>query len=233
MNNLIDFTLIPSNITNVKIDIGLSYNAPQSNIWLSKENNTVVFGFEPNPESIIYILNGNINNTKYYHDNQLDRKYIKENRFFLIPCALSNNEGYLDFYVNKDDCGTSSLYKPKDEILGDLEKIIKVPVFRLKDFFDIFPWDKFSYIDYIKIDAQGSDLDIIKSAEHYLSDRVVYITAEPDGEQYHGAEFCNKNNIKEYMESINFIEINHPNTNDPTYLNKKFLYLKDIFICQI
>lgn len=232
MNKFIDFNLIPSNLTNVKIDIGLSYNAPQSNIWLSKENNIVVFGFEPNPDSIISLQNGNIKKRNNSHGEPLNNKYIKENRFFLIPCALSSKEGTLDFYVNKNDCGTSSLYKPKNEILGDLEKIIKVPVFKLKDFFDIFPWDRFSYIDYIKIDAQGSDLDILKGAENYLTERVVYITAEPDGHQYYGADSCNKNNIKEYMESINFIEINHPNTIDPTYINKNFYHVRDIFICQ-
>ncbi len=44
-----DFSNIPENCTNVKIDIGLSYCAPISNKWLLKEPNTFVIGFEPNP----------------------------------------------------------------------------------------------------------------------------------------------------------------------------------------
>jgi len=42
---------IPDKCIHVKLDIGLSYNAPQSQSWLSKEPNLMVFGFEPNPES--------------------------------------------------------------------------------------------------------------------------------------------------------------------------------------
>lgn len=100
-------------------------------------------------------------------------------------------------------------------------------------FFDNFPWDRFSYIDYIKIDAQGSDLNILKSAGNYLSERVVYVTAEPDGNQYIGAYDCNVENITNFMDSINFMKINHPNTIDPTFINKKFLHLlNEIYISQ-
>ena len=36
-----------------------------------------------------------------------------------------------------------------------------------------------------------------------------------------------------YMESQDFLLINHPNTKDPTFINKNFLYLKDtIYIAQ-
>jgi hypothetical protein len=40
-------------------------------------------------------------------------------------------------------------------------------------------------------------------------------------------------NITKYLESQNFIRITHENTHDPTFINKKFLHLKDkIFIYQ-
>ena len=100
-------------------------------------------------------------------------------------------------------------------------------------FFDNFPWERFEYIDYIKIDAQGSDLNILKSAGKYLQERVVYVTAEPDGKFYDGAEECNINNITNYMLSQNFIKINHKSTIDPTFVNKKFIELaKNIYINQ-
>ena len=47
---------------------------------------------------------------------------------------------------------------------------IEVPVYSLKHFFDLFPWDRFEFIDYIKIDAQGADFDIIKGAGDYLNE---------------------------------------------------------------
>ena len=225
---------IPSNCNHVKLDIGLSYNAPQSQSWLSKEPNLMVFGFEPNPESVKCIQDGNIQK-RHHSRRQLEQKFINERRFHLIPVALSNVEKKeeTNFYVNSNDCGTSSLYEHDEKYLGPIEKIIKVPVLSLKMFFDEFPWDRFEYIDYIKIDTQGSDLNILKGAGNYLRERVVFVTAEPDGYHYIGADDCNESNISEYMLSQNFIKINHPNTNDPTYVNKKFMDVaKSIYIEQ-
>ena len=199
---------IPDNCTHVKLDIGLSFNAPQSQAWLSKETNLMVFGFEPNPEL-----------TK-----PLQQKFTNTRQFQLIPVALSNvaKEEEMNFYINSNDCGTSSLFKHDEQQLGPIKNEVSVPVVSLKMFFDEFPWDRFEYIDYIKIDAQGSDFNILKSAGNYLSEKVVFVTAEPDGFQYFGAHECNTENITSYMESQNFVRINHPNTNDPTFVNKVF-----------
>ena len=199
---------IPDNCTHVKLDIGLSFNAPQSQAWLSKETNLMVFGFEPNPEL-----------TK-----PLQQKFTNTRQFQLIPVALSNvaKEEEMNFYINSNDCGTSSLFKHDEQQLGPIKNEVSVPVVSLKMFFDEFPWDRFEYIDYIKIDAQGSDFNILKSAGNYLSEKVVFVTAEPDGFQYFGAHECNTENITSYMESQNFVRINHPNTSDPTFVNKKF-----------
>ena len=65
-----------------------------------------------------------------------------------------------------------------------------------------------------------------------LKERVVFVTAEPDGYQYIGADDCNVPNIVNYMQSQGFIPVRHPNTNDPTFLNPKFMHLKDLFISQ-
>ena len=214
---------IPENCTHVKLDVGLSWNAPYCQGWLAKEPNLMVFGFEPNPELVYIIPNGK-------------KKYIDEKRFSLVPVALSNVDKVeqMDFYINNEDCGTSSLFNHDEKHLGRIKKVVKVNVCSLKMFFDNFPWERFEYIDYIKIDAQGSDLNVLKGAGKYLQERVVYVTAEPDGYQYYGAEECNTNNITNYMLSQNFIKINHPNTQDPTFVNSKFIELaKKIYINQI
>ena len=231
---------IPENCTHIKIDVGLSYGANQSSTWLDREPNLLVIGFEPNPDSVKNIKAGNIELRHPSHASggkPLDKKHLDSGRMVLINKALSNvdKEEYMSFYVNSKDCGTSSLYKHDEKYLGLIEKELKVPVINLKMFFDEFPWDRFEYIDYIKIDAQGSDLNVLKGAGHYLQDKVVYVTAEPDGNQYIGASECNTNNITNYMTSQNFIRINHPNTNDPTFVNKKFLennIYKNIYIEQ-
>jgi hypothetical protein len=139
----------------------------------------------------------------------------------------------MKFYVSNNDCGTSSLYPNDETYLGKIKEVIDVPVYSLKMFFDGFPWNRFQYIDYIKIDAQGSDLNILKSAGSYLSERVVYVTAEADGNRYIGADECSEQNIISYMESQGFMLIRHSNTTDPTFVNKKYIEeSKKIYIKQ-
>jgi len=224
---------IPDSCSHVKLDIGLSYNAPCSQRWLSHEDDTLmVFGFEPNPESISHIKS---KNNYLRNSNCLNTKYIEEGRFVIQKCALSlvSEPTTMKFYVSNNDCGTSSLFPNDERHLGKIKEVIDVPVYSLKMFFDDFPWDRFQYIDYVKIDAQGSDLNILKSAGSYLSDRVVYVTAEGDGKQYIGAHECSEANIISYMESQGFMRIHHPNTIDPTFVNKKYIELsKNIYINQ-
>ena len=227
---------IPPTCTHVKLDIGLSYNAPQSQSWLSHEDaGLMVFGFEPNPDSIACIMNKNNKKQHHSHGDCLQYKYIDEGRFVIQKCALSSvsEPTTMKFYVSTQDCGTSSLYQNDEIYLGKIKEVIDVPVYSLKMFFDGFPWDRVEYIDYIKIDAQGSDLNILKSAGSYLRERVVYVTAEGDGHHYIGAGECSTQNIIEYMTSQDFVQIRHPKTTDPTFVNKKYIEIsKSIYIEQ-
>lgn len=229
---------IPDNITSLKIDIGLSYNVPQSQIWLENDPHTFVFGFEPNPDCISIIQAGNIEKKDPCHGTPIKEEYRK-NRFALFPVALANVDEptKMDFYQMANDCGTSSLFRPTDHSIGPVKTMVQVPVYSLKHFFGALTeqniWDRFPHIDYIKIDAQGADYQILVGAGDYLKERVVYITAEPEYMSYENCVENNAGNITQYLESQNFERINHPNTSDPTFLNKKFAHLKDaIFIWQ-
>jgi hypothetical protein len=236
MDKYVDFNKIPLNKKRVKIDIGLSYGAPHTQIWFENDNNNddlYIFGFEPNPYNVKSILNKNIINR---HQYVLENKYIDTKHFCLIDVALSNVKEIteVDFFCTKNDSGCSSLYCPNSNLHDEIKEIVKVNVYSLKHFFDVFDWNRFPYIEYIKIDAQGSDLDILIGAGDYLKNRVVYITAEPEHIQYNNSEHNNIYNINKYLESQNFLLINHPNAKDPTFINKNFLYLKDtIYIAQI
>jgi hypothetical protein len=220
---------IPQNIKKIKIDIGLSYNAPHSVQWFNHDKDELfIFGFEPNPECIDNIYNG----TK---TNKPIPEYYLSNNYCLIPVALDNvnTPENRDFYQMLNDCGTSSLYYPINKNLGLIKDVIKVPVYSLKNFFDLFEWDRFPYIEYIKIDAQGADLNILMSAGDYLKDRVVFITAEPENTHYINISHNTEINIQKYLETQGFIYIKHPNTHDPTFINSKFTHLiNDIFIFQ-
>jgi FkbM family methyltransferase len=207
---------IPSSTKHVKIDIGLSYSAPHSQLWLNKEDDLIVFGFEPHPESCLSILNGSVKRDPS-HGETLEKKYIN-NGFYLIPCALGLENKTVTLYSASDDIGCSSIYEPVNIVI---DNILTVPCFTLKSFFDLFPFDEHPLIDYIKIDAQGADLDIIKSAEDYISNHIIVITIEAENEQYK-----NTNNsldvIYNYMLNIGFEFISSKMTVDPTFINKKF-----------
>ena len=230
-------TTIPDHCKRAKLDIGLSYNAPHSQLWLdNNSDDLVVFGFEPAQDCIDAIMSPENKKRHEVHGEPLKRKYIDSGNFVMNQYALGNveNKETRDFYINENDVGTSSLYQPVSEILGPLKRKTTVDVLSLKMFFDEFPWDKIDHIEYIKIDAQGEDLNILKGAWHYLKERVVYVTAEPGAYGYYGAEENSRNNIANYMFKQGFSIVNHPNTVDPTFINKKFLDKKDdVYICQI
>lgn len=154
----------------------------------------------------------------------LSRVRFNGKNFFLIPCALGLSKNKLIQFFVTTDCGCSSLYYPK---YLEIERIIEVPIFSLSDFFELFPFDSHPVIDYIKIDAQGADLDIVKSAGHYLTERVIYVTLEP--ENYHYENMVNSlQDIDNYMKSIGFIQFVSSDVSDPTYVNSRFLeYLKE------
>jgi len=221
------FKNIPDNITHIKIDIGLGMGNIHSLDWLQKDTNLCLICFEPNLES----RNSCINLM-----NTIDNIIKQNNNFIIIlPYALSNVKelSKQKFYSMLFDGGTSSLYKPIDPILGPVKYETIVDTYSLKHFFDLFPWNRFEYIEYIKIDAQGADFDIIQSAGNYLKDNVVFITAEPESNQYSGCDHNTTENMNEYLKTYDFELIDHPNTHDPTFLNKKFKHLYDkIYIRQ-
>jgi len=215
--------IIPENINHIKIDIGLSYSAPISQYWLQQESDLIVFGFEPNPNSVASIRNGAIKRHPS-HGVTLDPKHVNVD-FFLIPCALGLSKAKMvKFYITKEDCGCSSLYEPS---YFEVENIIDVPVFSLSDFFDIFPFNTHPIVEYIKIDAQGSDLDIVKSAGSYLKDHVIYITIECENTYYKNT-MNSEHDVESYMNQIGFQRHTTDDTDDPTYINSRYLeYVKE------
>jgi len=227
---------IPSTIKHIKFDVGLSYGAPQSQRWLSTEPDLLVFGFEPNPESIECIVSPNNKKRDVSHADVLDISYIQSKHMYIIPIALGNIESTVPFYITDGDVGCSSLFKPTDTFqqLRPIKSIVNVPVFKLSQFMELLPWNQVPFVDYIKIDAQGADLDIVKGGEHWISEKVVYITLEAESNVYSGCEGNTLSNINTYMNSIGFIFIHHPNTSDPTFVNSKYLEeSKSISIIQL
>jgi hypothetical protein len=87
-----------------------------------------------------------------------------------------------------------------------VQELSDIKVIPLSSVLESIDWDRFEYIDYIKIDAQGADFDIIQSAGNYLSERVVFITAEPESNDYANCNHNTMENMETYLKIQNFIK---------------------------
>lgn len=230
--------VIPESIKRIKFDIGIAIEAIHTEDWLNKDpEHLLVFGFEALP----YCINETKKyfsqpSSKWKKDNVINTSWLN-NQFIIIPVAIGNKSNEtVDFFVTNNNIGCSSLLKPSNvlERAGvSLENIISVPIFKLSDFFELLPLDTIDYIEYIKVDVQGMDLEVIKSGGEYISDKVVFVTMEAETTQYENASDNNLKNMIDYMNSIGFYHIKHRNCSDATFLNRKFQHLADsIYISQ-
>ena len=221
--------VIPSRFKRIKFDVGIAIEAIHTEDWLNKNpTDLLVFGFEALPLCV--------QKTKEYFQ-QTQSKWTNRNQyidlswlgnsFHIVPVALGKETKIADFFVTtSNNVGCSSLLCPNDKLSSahriGLDHKIRVPVFRLSEFFELLPLDNIDYIEYIKIDVQGTDLEVLQSGSHFISDKVVFVTMEAETDTYCGAEGNSLQHMINYMHSIGFDYITTSTTNDPTFLNRKF-----------
>ena len=202
-NNLIH---LPSNIKKIKIDVGLSVNAPVSFQWLEDDPNVVVFGFEPNLKNVEAIKSGSkkpVDFLEKFENNNI-KKYLGK-RFFIFPYALSQENGEKTFYnvLNKSnknnsgyefESGQSSLLKP----INMEYTTSKVKIFNLFSFLSNFDWNQIKVISQLKIDAQGEDFKIIYGLKKYIR-KINIISYEINAPGYYGYKNYRFQNIKMFL----------------------------------
>lgn len=204
---------IPSKSERVLIDIGTSFNAPNTEIWTRGNDEVFVLAFEPNPVSVKSLKMGNWIENPYgpnwRHELQLNPDVIGD-QVFIVESALSSGEPkYSDFYCTAEDPGTSSLYEPSDSSPIRVDKKITIPTFSLEEIFKVFPWDRFPFIEHVKIDAQSSDYDIILGMGEYIK-KILYITVETNTMDSNSEKPHYKNlnedpdKLKSYVEEFGF-----------------------------
>jgi FkbM family methyltransferase len=217
---------IPPYATQIRIDVGLSVNAPQSATWLEREKNLFVLGFEPIQSNIDFIHAGNAP-----WPRNLNPALIG-NRMAIVRAALSstNEPSTKNFYVTKPDPGCSSFLEPKSI---EVDRIEVVHVFKLDTILNFFPYQRIPYIEHLKIDAQGSDFDVLKGAKENLS-KILFITLEIDTENYVGG-LQTENEVSNFLSTYGFRKVDDSivsrmirrfkrqkfelETDDPTYIN--------------
>jgi FkbM family methyltransferase len=115
----------------------------------------LVFAFEPNWELARQIMG-------------------KAANFVVLPMAVSGSDGVATFSVNAED-GSSSLLSIKEDFVekwkGRIDLRVKekvlVPTIRLDTFLRRMNLRR---VDYLKVDAEGTDLQVIQSAGERLRD---------------------------------------------------------------
>lgn len=229
--------MVPDFVTSIKIDIGLSGNAPQSKVWIEANPNVLVFGFEPLSINIKMISEG----TSPW-PIRLNPKDIGRN-IFILPVALSSKslDHKLKMKITDKDSGSSSLLDSTNLSQSTWEY---VSVFKLDDFINFINFERIKYLEYVKIDAQGMDFEIICGAKKYLK-KICFITAELDLNYIETTNKAFKLNL--FMTLRGFFKIGRIssyllckifhctiNVDDPTYLNLRFIHKinKSFFIYQ-
>ena len=149
--------------------------------WDHYKNQSKLIGFEPNEDSYKECVEEKSNEqTSYY------------------PFALYDKKGEKDFYITSytSACG---FYKPDKKIVRrfgredifEITDITKVKTIDLDSFSNEY---ELPNIDFIKLDTEGSELDILKGAEKTLKNSVLGLSIE--------VEF-----IKMYLDQPLFSEI--------------------------
>ena len=128
--------------------------------------------------------------------------------FIVIPMAVAESDGQAQFHVNTYDGASSMLQMDEDVrrawIGGETlqaEAHVTVPTIRLDTFMNLF---NIASVDFLKVDAQGTDLAVIRSAGSRLRD-IGRITLEVDlspAPLYRGA--ASKGEVLEFMSSAGF-----------------------------
>jgi FkbM family methyltransferase len=178
----------PAPATEIWIDVGAHLG--EKTLTFAQANPALrVYAFEPNLRKAMQIIG------------------LAPN-FIVLPMAVGEDNGAADFYVNAFEAASSLLpLNPAgltEWIGGDQLQVVdkvSVPVIRLDTFMELVGIEK---VDYLKIDAQGSDFAVIRSAGARLKDirkisLEVQITLIP---VYVGAS--RKNAVVEYMQQAGF-----------------------------
>jgi hypothetical protein len=112
------------------------------------------------------------------------------------------------------------LFLNKDK-LSNIE-VISIGQKGFKTFLDFFPWDRFPFIEQVKTDTQGCDLDILKSMGDYIT-KVVYLEVESQTYDGEYEDTSSKKETQSYLEKMGFILTEETNEIDQTYINSKYI----------
>jgi FkbM family methyltransferase len=124
--------------------------------------------------------------------------------FLVFPIAIAEEDGIAGFHINTPEACSSLLPLNESSEMAKatgVEATVTVPTMRLDTFMSLVGIDK---VDFLKIDAQGMDLAVLRSAGERLADIAkiqleVTVSGEP---QYVGCP--SKEEVLSYLSSRGF-----------------------------
>ena len=178
-------------------DVGAHWG--QDSLHIARDHPDVtVYAFEPTPELAQRLRD---------HSRDFSSRYI------VVENAISDFDGESEFHLVVGDTGSASLNTFSDGLDKSwpgrtdfvVRKTIKVPVYRLDTWLEKFA-PHVTQIDHLHIDAQGSDLAVLKGLGDKIAivqSGVVEVPQHPDLRLYKGQhtkeealDFLEKNGFK-------------------------------------
>ena len=149
------------------VDVGARYGC--NPMWEHTfGDNVVQHGFEPDPEEYKRLVEGkakrNTKNSRYY------------------PVALHRNQGQKEFFFASYPAA-SGFYKPDEYFWKRFQGEVATLTVR-KEFIDTIDLDTFGiqhgiqHVDFLKIDVEGAELDVLKGSMEYLRNSVLGVFTE-------------------------------------------------------
>ena len=213
---------IPKNINSLRLDIGASTTAPNTSNWIRDIDDCFVIVVEPvlknvTTSAMFMSYSPNFKNTYFIHAAVDDVEELEEG---LI-------------YVTKENIGCSSLYLPQPHRL-EIDHEEKTTKVNLKYILDKIDWENvnFDYIEYLKTDTQGNDINVLKSMGEYLSKIAILEIECTTWDAYYNVpeedeilSFLEENNFK-FLKNCDDSLVNGVYV-DRLFINKDFLHVKD------
>jgi hypothetical protein len=235
--------VFPDSVRYVRIDVGLSSHASHSAWFLDLYKDRCSVGIEPDPRCCKDLVYGSdsypeckrlIINKQVIRHNNSDVCSL-DSRFILINCAISDviAPTQLPFYLTDAQLtgsnnqykvfGASSLHEPTPlHPAGgySTQNVVAIP---LSEIIKAIP-DRFHFIEEIKVDTEGHDYQVLKSAGEFIK-KAVYVTVESgtNAPRHHlGVVVDSKNStrsvIQNYMKNMGF-RVDFEDADDQRYIN--------------
>lgn len=156
----------------------------------------------------------------------LETKFGKSKNIFLYNFALGSSIGSSSMYSASNGGLSSSFYKPKDHLIEhpEIEFELKKDVFQIKTLNQL----NILNVDFLNIDTQGYEMEVLKGSTDVLAKDVKYIILEVNKrELYEGCPLVS--DIDKFLKEYNFIRTDTHYWNDSYSWGDAF-YIKKEYI---